>query len=84
MPLQRHSRENVLSKKNIVVAMAEATSQPETAISAPVVARKDTRKQIILTDDLRQHIGDILAVDLESDEPQFPKVLALPRTRGRS
>ena len=62
--------------------MAEATSQPETAIPAPVVAGKDTRKQIILTDVLRQHIGDILAVDLAHSGPGRTMRVVLSKVTG--
>lgn len=59
--------------------------QPEASPTAGVQPQgsKDSRKQMVITDDLREHIGNILAVDLELDEPQFPKVLAPPRSRGR-
>ena len=53
--------------------------QPSTAPSGP----KEKPKQMIITDDLRAHIGDVLACDLELEQPQFPKVLAPPRSRGR-
>ncbi len=53
--------------------------QPSPAPSGP----KEKPKQMILTDDLRAHIGDVLACDLELEQPQFPKVLAPPRSRGK-
>ena len=71
--LQNASRGKVLRKKNLLVKMAEQVSQPDSAISQPAGNNRDTRKQIVCTDDLRQHIADILAVDLELDkeEQQF-------------
>ncbi len=41
--------------------------QPSPAPSGP----KEKPKQMILTDDLRAHIGDVLACDLELEQPQW-------------
>jgi hypothetical protein len=64
---------------------AKMAEQPEASATAGVQPQgaKDSHKQMVITDDLREHIGNILAVDLELDEPQFLKVLAPPRSRGR-
>ena len=50
-------------------------------ISGPQPAPK--LKQMLLTDRLRQHIGDCLHSDLLNDEPEYSKVLLPPRSRGR-
>ena len=59
--------------------------QPEASPTAGVQPQgaKDSRKQMVITDDHREHIGNILAVDLELDEQQFPKVLPkIPKVQG--
>ena len=38
---------------------------------------------MLLTDKLKQHIGDFLHADLLNDEPEYGKVLLPPRSRGR-
>ena len=65
--------------------MAAQESQPETVAPSYMVNGKDFRKQMVITDDLRGFIGDVLAVDIEldKDDQQYSKVLCPPRTRGR-
>ena len=60
--------------------MAAQESQPETAAPSYMVNGKDVRKQMVITDDLRGFIGDVLAVDIEldKDDQQYSKVLCPP------
>ena len=55
---------------------------PYPPAGAPPQAARDNRKQIVITNSPREHIGNILHNDLGADEPQFPKILEPPRVIG--
>ncbi len=79
---QRHIKLSCLSKTEDTLMASQDVPivlQPSPAPSGP----KEKPIQMVLTDDLRAHIGDVLACDLELEQPQFPKVLASPRSRGK-
>ena len=65
--------------------MAAISSTPTTAETEPRAKEKDNRKQMIITKDLQQHIGDILANDIELDKEarQYFKCLCKPHTLER-
>ena len=65
--------------------MAATPPTPATAENEPLAKEKDHRKQMIITKDLKKHIGDILAIDIELDKGarQYLKCLCKPRTLGR-
>jgi hypothetical protein len=59
---------------------ADALKPPE-ATAGP--QPQDKKKQIILNDNLRKFLGEVLHNDLLADEREFGKVLDPPRTHGR-
>ena len=64
--------------------MAATSPTPATAETEPRAKEKDNRKQMIITKDLQQHIGDILANDIELDKEarQYFKCLCLALLDG--
>ena len=82
---QRHIKLSCLFKTEDTLMASQdvpPVPQPSPAPSGPKEKPKQMCK-MILTDDLRAHIGDVLACDLELEQPQFPNVLAPPRSRGK-